>query len=377
MARKLRVLHVFRTYIPDTRGGIQEVIRQICRSTAALDIENRVFVPSDNPHPKWLEGDGALTVRVKLNFEIQSCGFCLTGLREFSRQVAWADVVHYHFPWPFQDLMHFLCRVDKPSVMTYHADIIRQQNLLKVYAPLMNRFLDSVDRIVPTSNVYNESSEHLTSRQDRVSVIPLALDEDSYPDVDLNALANAREHYGEGFFLFIGMLRYYKCLDVLVDACAETDAKVVIAGQGPLEEELKAQAMELELDNLIFAGEVDDVTKVALLKLCRGIVFPSHNRAEAFGVTLLEGSMFGKPLITSNIVSGTSHVNIDGVTGRTVEPASASALAQAMNELDQDARLAEQLGRGARQRFDELFAAESMGRQYVALYEGLHEAARP
>lgn len=367
------MLHVFRTYIPDTRGGIQEVIRQICRSTSALGIENRVFVPSPNPDPKLIEGDGATTVRVKLNFEIQSCGFCLTGLGEFRRQADWADIIHYHFPWPFQDVMHFLYGSRKPSVLTYHSDIVRQQNLLKVYAPLMNRFLDSVDRIVPTSAVYSESSEHLAKRQDRVRVIPLALAEDSYPEVSPSALEQTRKVYGQDFFLFVGMLRYYKCLDVLVAACQHTDANVVIAGIGPLEAELKQQADELGITNIVFAGEVDDETKVALFSLCRAVVFPSHSRAEAFGVTLLEGAMFGKPLITADIVSGTSHVNRHEETGLAVKAADPVALAEAMSLLQEDASHAQRLGSGARARFDQLFAAEAMGRQYVDVYRELVE----
>ncbi len=37
------------------------------------------------------------------------------------------DVVHYHFPWPFMDLAHFMARVNKPTVVTYHSDIVRQK----------------------------------------------------------------------------------------------------------------------------------------------------------------------------------------------------------------------------------------------------------
>lgn len=371
MAPPLKVLHVFRTYIPDTRGGVQEVIRQICRATTQLGVENRIFVPSPNPTPRLIDDNGVTTVRVKLNFEIQSCGFCLTGLGEFRRQVAWADVVHYHFPWPFQDLMHFICGVDKPSLLTYHADIIRQRTLLRFYAPLMNRFLDSVNRIVPTSAVYNESSEHLAGRQNRVTVIPLALSETSYPSVSAQTLDSVRSRFGEDFFLFVGMLRYYKCLDVLVDACSRTRAAVVIAGIGPLEDALREQAHSLGLTNLTFAGEIDDETKVALFRLCRGVVFPSHNRAEAFGVTLLEGAMYGKPLITSDAVSGTNHVNRDGVTGLTVTPADPAALADAMNHLYENPEQASRLGEGARRRFEDLFEAGAMGQRYVDVYTDL------
>ncbi len=367
--RRPRILHVFRTYLPDTRGGIQEVIRQICVSTARLGAENRIFTPSPSPEPQCIEGDGARTIRVPLNFEIQSCGFCITGLAEFRRQVAWADVVHYHFPWPFQDLMHFVCRVKKPTLLTYHADVMRQQRLLKLYGPLMNLFLDRVDCIAPTSDIYVETSEVLTRRRDKLCVIPLGIDEQTYPRPDTDSITDVRRQYGEGFFLFVGMLRYYKSLDVLVRACSLTDARVVIAGIGPLAAELKSLSRSLGLNNLVFAGKVSDDEKMAMLQLSRALVFPSHNRAEAFGVTLLEAAMCGKPLITANIESGMKWVNIDGETGVQVAPDDPASLAEALDRLAADDRLCQQLGSGARARFERLFSAEEMGRRYMDAYE--------
>jgi rhamnosyl/mannosyltransferase len=367
----VRVLHVFRTYLPDSKGGMQEVIRQICRSTSALGIKSRVFTPSPEPEPGVIDVDGTPVIRVKLNFEIASCGFCLTGLGEFRRQVAWADVVHYHFPWPFADVMHFVTRVRKPTLLTYHADIIRQQGLLRLYGPLMHRFLDSVDRIICTSPVYRDSSPNLRRRLDKVGVIPIGLCDASYPEVADDLLAQVRSEFGEGFFLFVGMLRYYKGLHILLEAAQGRDFKVVIAGKGPLEQELKQQASALGLDNVVFAGEVSDEIKVALLQLCRGVVFPSHSRAEAFGVTLLEGAMYGKPLISAETGSGTSHVNRQGETGYVVPPEDPAALADAMEKLHGDAGLAEQLGKGARARFESLFTAGAMGAQYADEYRRL------
>ncbi len=368
----IRVLHVFRTYLPDTRGGVQEVIRQICLSTAALGVENRVFVPSTLPEPREIVGEGALTVRVKLDFEIQSCGFCFTGIPEFRRQVAWADIVHYHFPWPFQDVMHFLCGVNKPTLVTYHSDIVRQRALLILYAPLLNRFLDSVDCIVATSREYAQSSEYLLPRADKVAVIPLALDEQAYPAVADTHLAAVRAQFGEGFFFFIGMLRYYKALHILIDAARQApNCQIVIAGIGPMEASLKAQAADLGCQNVTFAGAVDDETKVALLRLCRGVVFPSFLRSEAFGVTLLEGAMYGKPLISAGSDTGTSYVNRHNETGLVVPPSDPAAMADAIWQLASDPTLATRLGEGARARFEELFTARTMGEKYVLEYNRL------
>ena len=370
----MRVLHVYRTYIPDSKGGTQEVIRQICLSTSKLGVENRVFAPSPRPNPPVLQSDGATTIRVKLNFEIHSCGFCFTGLGEFRRQQAWADVVHYHFPWPFADFMHFITGVDKPTLVTYHADITRQRRLLKLYGPLMNRFLDAADRIVCTTDIYKATSEHLVPRRDKVDVIAIGLDPDSYAAPAQSIVEKWRDRCGEGFFLFVGMLRYYKGLHVLLEACKGRNFQVVVAGKGPLEEELKQQAARLGLDNVTFTGEVSDEAKVALFQLSRGIVLPSHLRAEAFGVSLLEGAMFAKPLITAEMGSGTSHVNVHNETGLVVPAKDSCALAAAIERLHKDDALAQRLGEGAKARFQALFTADAMGECYLEQYKRLVEA---
>ena len=67
-------------------------------------------------------------------------------------------------------------------------------------------------------------------------------------------------------------------------------------------------------------GEIDDRDKVALYTLAYAFVFPSNLRSEAFGMSLAEASLFGKPMITCEIGTGTSFVNQDGVTGWTVPP---------------------------------------------------------
>lgn len=86
-----------------------------------------------------------------------------------------------------------------------------------------------------------------------------------------------------------------------------------------------------------------DEDKVALLDLAGGTIFPSHMRAEAFGIFLLEAAMFAKPLISSEIGTGTSFVNVDGETGIIIHPGDPSALRRAMDYIwthpDEAARL--------------------------------------
>ena len=367
----MKVLHVYRTYFPDTQGGVQETVRQISLGTSELGVSNRIFTPSAGPHPAVLHHPEGDVHRVKLNFEIASCGFCFTGIPEFKRCVQWADIVHYHFPWPFADALHFLANVRKPTLLTYHSDVIRQRALLALYSPLMKRFLQSARKIVCTSPNYLASSKVLNALGKPCSVIPIGLNRDSYPDVTESELDQFRQQHGEGFFLFVGLLRYYKGLHTLLDAAQLTPHKIVVVGAGPLEKELKQKMQKLGLSNVHFTGYIPDTSKMALIKLCRALVLPANLRSEAFGVSLLEGAMNGKPMISTEVGTGTSFVNIDAETGYVVPPENARLLADAMNRLAGDPEQAERLGQNALARFESMFTSRQMAEAYLDEYQQL------
>src|SRR5581483_9882445 len=199
-----------------------------------------------------------------------------------------------------------------PAIVTYHSDIVRQRLLLHLYRPLMYRMLTRSYCIIATSPNYLATSAELQKFRDKVSVIPLGLDEHSYPRPDGNRVDKWRARLGADFFLFIGVLRYYKGLHILIEAAQRTAASIVIVGSGPIENQLRKKAQRMGIKNVHFLGFVSEEDKIALLVLARALVFPSHLRAEAFGLSLLEAAMCGKPMISSEIGTGTSYVNIDG-----------------------------------------------------------------
>jgi len=371
MSKPLRVVHFYKTYFPDSVGGVEQVIRQMCVSTGRLGITNHVLSLSRDQNLEPFDYEGHTVHRVPLNVEVASNGVSVQAIGALARMAAQADVVHYHFPWPFMDMAHFLARIDKPTVVTYHSDIVRQKALLKVYQPLRHRFLQSVDAIVATSPNYLASSAVLDRYRDKTRVIAFGLDKSSYPVPEQARLDHWRARVGQKFFLFVGVLRYYKGLHILLDAVAGTDYPVVIVGAGPIEAELKAHAARLGLKHVQFVGAVDDHDKVALLDLCYAVAFPSHLRSEAFGISLLEGAMYGKPMISSEIGTGTTYINVHGETGLVVPPSDHEALRAAMRTLWNDPRMAREMGQRAEARYWQLFTSAQMAESYARLYEEL------
>lgn len=367
----MRVLHFFKTYYPDTTGGIEQVMFQLSQGCRSLGVDGQVLTLSPNPVPERIQVADHEVVRVKENVNLASTGFSLTVFKRFKDMAAEADLVHFHFPWPMMDLVHFATRHGRPTVLSYHSDIIKQRTLLKFYAPLMNRMLGSMDRILVASPNYQRSSETLKPFADKTVVVPYGLDEAAYPQVSAQCQARWQAQLPEKFFLFVGVLRYYKGLHTLLDALEGADYPVLLLGGGPQEQELRAQAERLGLRNLRFLGRLDDEDKACLLQRCHALVFPSHLRSEAFGISLLEAAMYGKPMISCEIGTGTTFVNIDGETGLAVPPENPPALREAMRRLWDEPGLAARFGAQARARFEKVFTAERMCAATVQVYKEL------
>jgi O-antigen biosynthesis rhamnosyltransferase len=367
----MRVLHVYKCALPESMGGVEQVIHQIASGASQRGVQTDVLTLSHSADAEPLSYAGYTVHRAKCDVEVASTRFSISAFWKFFKLAKRADIIHYHFPWPVMDVMQLLLWPRKPSVLTYHSDIVRQKKLLKIYWPLLNWMLSSVTRVVASSPNYLVSSEVLSKYKSKVEVITYGLDIKSYPSPSQDRCAEWEAKVGSKFFLFVGVLRYYKGLHILLDAVRGAPYSVVIVGAGPVEQELKKQAQALGVTNVHFFGFLPDDDKVALLRLCFGVVFPSHLRSEAFGISLLEGAMFGKPMISSEIGTGTTFINVANQTGLVVPPSDPLALRAAMDHLWANPDEAAEMGRRAEERYWQLFTAEQMVDAYVGLYERL------
>ena len=368
---KLRVLHLYRTYFPETQGGLQESIRQLCLATRPFAVESTVFALAHRPEPANMDLPEGRLIRARSWLEIASCDIGgWSALRRCREAADQCDIIQIHYPWPFADmLLPFICRHNQPVLVTYVSDIVRQKGLGLVYAPLRRYLLGRANKIVVSSPNYAATSDILQNYRSKLVNIPHCLRDLDPPTAQLVGQWEAK--LGRNFFLFVGVLRYYKGLDFLLAAASQVKLPIVIVGEGPEGERLRREATARGLQNVHFLGSVPDVDKQALYALCRGLVFPSHLRSEAFGMTLLEGAQAAKPLICCDIGTGTTWINKHGETGLVIPPADAAALARAMNTLADDDELCLRLGLGARTRWMQHFTPKVVGAAYRKLYDSL------
>lgn len=374
----MRVLHVYRTYFPDAPGGIQEAIRQIALATRPHGVESRIFTLSTAPSPTQINAEEGQIIRSRSWAAPASCD--LGGLRALTRfrdEARHAEVIHYHFPWPFSDLLHLFTRPKAPALMTYHADIVNKGLVLEaLYRPLMQKMLARMQAVVTTSPDYEQQStvlrRHVTAEQRRV--IPLGILESTYETATAESrlIAPAKELglAPNGYFLFIGSLRAYKGLETLALAAEHSPLPIVIAGAG--QEQPIVNRMLRNNDRVFHLENATNATKIALLRDCRALILPSDRRSEAFGMVLIEAGMMGRPAISTRLGTGTSYVNRHDETGLCIEPRDPKALINAFHALMDDDR-ALRYGKAARERYERHFSGVALGENYANLYREIIE----
>jgi rhamnosyl/mannosyltransferase len=365
------VLHVYKSWSADAYGGIEGFLSTLALTAQRYGIESRIAYLAPAQRVRRVRQDGITAYRFPQDGQIASMGLSLSLLVAYRRLAERADILHFHFPWPYGDLVHWLSRVKKPFVVTYHSDVVRQRSLNCLYTPLRWWFLGHASRIIATSHNYLRTSPVLRRLGTATRVIPMGIeDKGQGAGVSLRA-AYWRHRIGEEFILFIGVLRYYKGLHLLLQAAPDIRAHIVIAGAGPCEQAHRMRAKRLGLRNVTFVGAVDQLDKDALFRLSTLFVFPSHLRSEAFGLSLVEAAMYGKAMVCSELGTGTTYINIHGDTGLVVEPNNSPALARAVNRLLANRRERETFGRNGRKRYLELFTADTMARAYAEEYRNV------
>jgi sugar transferase (PEP-CTERM/EpsH1 system associated) len=150
------------------------------------------------------------------------------------------------------------------------------------------------------------------------------------------------------------------------------EAKLVLAGDGPLRAELQARAHELGIEKSVrFLGVRRDVP--ALLRTWD--VFCLSSLSEGTSVTLLEAMASGLPSVVT-AVGGNPEVVRDGETGRLVPSRNAEALASALLDTLTDRAEAQRMGAKGRERVRERFTLSRMLKGYAGLYREILEGGR-
>jgi rhamnosyl/mannosyltransferase len=360
----MKILHVYKDYFP-ILGGIENHIKTLAEAQTAAAHHVTVLVTNPGNQLDYEEINGVYVWRVSRLATVASTPLSVT-LPLKLRQLQ-PDITHLHFPYPIGEISQWFWGKGRPYVITYHSDVVKQQSLLRLYRPFMQKVLQGAARILPTSHNYLHSSAVLRPLAHKCTVVPLsaqtALFENVLPLIPSAPLPT---------LLFVGRHRYYKGVDDLIRAMPHVQARLLIGGDGPMRPQWEQMTQALSLtDQVQFLGELDDADLPRLYASADIFVLPANARSEAFGMVLLEAMAAGLPCITTEINTGTSFVVQDGLSGLVVPPQRPDKLAQAIQSLLADPNLRQRMGQAGQARVRQEFTPEQMVSRVTAVYQSV------
>ena len=376
----MEILHLGKYYPPEP-GGMEVVLKSFAEATGAR-LRNYCLVATKTGRSR-VEESGGQTVhylRERGTFLLSPVLPSLPSLLVRLRRAGRFSAILLHYPNPTAVFALFLSLLVLPKrekiVLWHHADVLLEEwwkrALYALFRPVEEWVFRRTDAFVAATPHHVSSSATFRRFADRTAIVPYAIP-DRWFDVSWEEKESARrlrETLGGKFLLFVGRLVPYKGLDVLVRAADRIPCRIVVIGTGPQEGALRKEIAARGLSGrVVLPGRVDDLRPYYLG--CEFFVLPSVSALEGFGIVQIEAMAVGKPVVSSDLPSGVTYVNVDGETGLTARVGDDAGLAEACNRLLSDDGLRARLGAAARERTREKFSYTAMGRAAVSFLEDL------
>ena len=359
----MKVLHVYKSFFPFNVGGVETVIREIALYSNKNGVKSDVLSFAHEGSIKRFKT--YKVINIKYDLKLFSTPFSLRSLFIFRKIVSKYDIIHFHYPFPFADLLKIIFCPFKKSVVTYHSDIVHQKISRILYYPLETLFLKLVNKIIYTSPNYLKISKNLQKYFKKSICIPIGIDFTKAREISTKVKNNWLQRFNTPTFLFVGAARKYKGLDILLKAAEGMECNFLIASNGKKIEQLQKRN---KLKNVKFVLNVSDAEKNVLLHLCYGLILPSTHKSEAFGIVLVEAAAHEKPIVSCEIGTGTSFININAKTGFVVPPKNYIKLREAIAYLLYHPKLAKRMGKSNMKLASSRFSNEKMGEAYLNIY---------
>jgi len=290
------------------------------------------------------------------------------------------DILHIHEPFPLSDISLLLNKKIKKNfkkiIVSWHSDIIRQRWSLKYYGKYIIKFLEMVDQIIVSNPALIKNSDFLTQFSEKCVVIPIGVDISwANSESDNHSYLSYILPNQDPLILSVGRLVYYKGFEYLIEAMQDIhNAQLIIVGSGPLEKKLRKMIFEKRLENRIkIIPELERDLLNSLFKRCDVFVLPSIKKSETYGIVQIEAMACGKPVVCTEIGTGTTFINQDRITGLVVPPENSDALSSALKRLLNDVSLRKLFGENAKRRAFNEFDDQKMVKKVYDLYRKLLE----
>lgn len=253
----MKVLQISKHYKPFA-GGIEQVAHDISDSLLNK-YEQKVICFSEDKNDKVEMIDGVEVYKCGYFKKVASQALSFSYGKTLKKLMIeyQPNIVIFHFPNPF--VAHYLLKYRKRNfklIVWFHADIVNQKTLGKFFVGQTKHLLTRADKIITTSPIYRYSSMSLTNFKHKAIVIPSCINETRLQTTEATnkKTQEIKNKYQNKTIVFaIGRHVKYKGLTYLVEVAKYLDQnyQILIAGKGPLTDELIEQAKGLEAEFVI------------------------------------------------------------------------------------------------------------------------------
>lgn len=297
-------------------GGAEDVAYNLATKMMQKGHEVDIFTTSSNSKDSIEKYESMNIHRYGTNFRFEGGNISFKIFRDpLKYQVEIVHVHHYLSVAPLA-AMRYSKRKKIPLVLTYHGDgqesvggVIHRMGIRFYNNHLLNKILSTANVIISPSEYYINESRFLGKYRDKIVVIPNGIKPQNF-DVPY-AKEECRKRLGlplhSNILLFVGKITPYKGPDVLIKAMPEIiknvpDTELVFVGSGKLKDKLEELSKKLGiLENVKFAGFVDERLKPLYYKAADVFCLPSTLNTEVFPIVLLEASASGLPMVVSDL----------------------------------------------------------------------------
>jgi len=274
------------------------------------------------------------------------------------RQLIWE--IQRHSPvavmiYGYSQLPHFLviewCHRNKiPCLMWGDSNILgdRKKGLIAcIKKPIVSRVISRCSALLPCGNLGKQYFQKYGARPEQVFFVPnepdYSLIENASPAIVQSLASEFKLNPSRRRFLFSGRFVALKRIDLLIDAFAQLADKLVnwdllIAGDGPLEAELKARVPTSLQQRIMWTGYLGSPKRMsALYKLADVLVLPSEY--EAWALVVNEATCAGLALVCSDVVGAAAEMLHDFENGRFFRTGDFVSLMNAMQDVANEENL--------------------------------------
>ncbi|GEA13873.1 glycosyl transferase family 1 [Moorella sp. E308F] len=391
----MRILMLSWEYPPQSVGGLARHVEDLAISLARLRQDVHVLTIG-RPGQATESRENGLTVHRVEAYPVHTPDFLIWVLQLNARFLEEAMIIMRKYG-PFQIihahdwLVAFTGRALKhahrlPLIATIHAtEAGRNRGLYND----MQRYINNVEwwltyeawRVIVCSQHMRQEVQGLFQLPaDKITIIPNGVYSQNFRTGAVDP--TVRQRYAaphEKIIFFVGRLVIEKGVQVLLEAMPKIlsacpEAKLVVAGQGPMEGQLQNRARELGISHKVyFAGYIDDHTRNQLYRAARVAVFPSLY--EPFGIVALEAMAAGTPVVASE-TGGLTEIITHGVDGMRAFPGNAVSLADNILAVLRDDALAERLRTNGHRLVKDVYDWENIARRTVDVYQEVYSQYR-